>query len=902
MRPPTLLFRLLLRSYPAPFRKRYGADMEEAFVVSWEGTQGTRARGTLLARAAGDLISTGLRERLSGRGYRRGRSPLRIPTRGVSVLLRDLWQDTRYAARTLAATPGYVAVLVLTVALGLGANTAIFSVAYGVLGRPLPFANGPQLVRLVQERPGYGADDSGTREVGFSVHEIHDYARVPGVGEVAEYHRMTFTLQAPGGPLRAGAGVVSSNFFSFLGMRPLHGRLFDPAEDRLGTEPVLVLSHEFWQGAFGGDPEVVGTRVRMNGADHEIVGILPPIPQFPDRNDIYLPVSVCPTRSSPDFIADRERRMMTAYARLEVGWEVERAREEVARFGATLTEAHPGAYDLPGGFAASLVPLDEELVRTARPVILALAGVAGLLLVIACANAASLALARASRRWEQASIREALGASRGRMVRQHVTEGLLLGLLGGVVGLAVALVGHDLLAAFASRFTTRAQQIALDGQVLAFALGASLLTGLVLGLSPLAALRHPRALAGGAPVKGEAQRARRWQRRLVVLQVAVAFVVLSGAGLMLRSLWALSVRDTGLTRESVLTARVSLDEARFQELPAAEAFLKEVAERLARHPQVLEVTRLPWAPLAEVHEHRSALYLTPPGGGEERIPAVGDVRPVDPSTFRVLGVPVVEGRGVLSSDGPGAPEVAVVNETFQRRFMGGDLVLGSQVRSCDAREGCSDPVEIVGVVGDVRSNGVDAEVIPEVYVPAAQSNWLREVVAARVTGDPGTVRDALAAVVREMDPQTPLTRVATLEEFRRENLAPRRFTTVLLLLFAGVAGGLAVAGVFGITHLMAAARMREMGVRRALGARPGEVARQILREGTAVVVVGLLAGGAAVWWTNRLLARFLWGVEPYDPLTLVASALLFLGAGVAAAAIPARRAGEDDVLRTLSAP
>jgi len=896
---PTWLYLVLLRSYPKAFRARYESELVEGFefMRSQEAKKGAASRALFSCRTAWDTVRSGIGERMSVRGYRLGTEGVRVPSSGIVAIASDLLLDLRYAVRTLRATPGYLFGIALTLALGIGANTALFSVAWGVFGRPLPFAEGNELIHVEAFRPDWAPGMASTPEMDFSVAELTALRGTGSFEDVAEYHQMNFTLMGPEGPDIVRAAVVSSNYFEFLGMSPMLGRVLDPEEDHLGADPVIVLSHEYWREVFDRDPDVIGSTVRMNGQNHKIVGVLPPIPQFPQENDIYLPISVCPTRSDAGFIANPEARMMTAYARLNDGSSVAAAQADLAETAHTMHRTHAGYTELVGGHDLRMTPLREELVRRARPVMWPLIVVSGLLLLIACANAAGLALARANRRMDDLAVRAALGAGWGRLARQLLTESVLLAGLGGVIGLGVAVVGSSLLATFAARYTTRAQEIRLDGVVLTFALTCSLATGLTFGVAPVAVVSR---LVGRVSRTGMATRGlrSRWiQKALVAFQVMVTFSVLSGAGLLLRSFWKANNVGVGFQTENVVTAQFTGSHDQYMDVFAYRKMLQRARTELANSPSFTAVARIPWVPLAGPYNHREAIYV---GGGDGSWhAAVADARPVDPEYFEVLDIQAIQGRLLNAGDTLGADPVAVVNETFFRRYMEGVADVGSLAMSCEPEAECDHKIRIVGVIQDTRGNGAEYEATSELFVPLEQSNWDVTVLVARVTGPPDVAMDKMVGVARSLDPELAVRNLGTLEDFRRETIAPRRFMAGLLFAFAVVAAGLALTGVFGVTALAAASRTRELGIRRAFGATGSEVGMLVLREGLAVVAIGSLGGLFLTWWTGELLRGLLFDIGPWDLPALAGAAGIFLGAAAVACLLPARRAARADVSETL---
>src|SRR5215468_1416563 len=504
-----------------------------------------------------------------------------------AVLLETILQDIRYGARALRKNPGYAAAAILTLALGIGANTAIFSVVHGVLLQSLPYGGGDRLVRLRVDAPGAGIENGR-----FAAPEINDIRAMSRTIEgVVEYHSMFFVLLGGPEPERVQTGVVSANYFDTLGVTPVVGRAFLPGEDRKGAEAVLVLSHQYWMRAFGGDPSVVGRVFTMNDRPHTVIGVLPPIPGYPEDNDVYMPVSACPFRADPEMESNRQMGMMQAFGRLKPGARFDAAKSDLASVAARMAHDHPSDYPASVHLTLSPVSLREELTRQARPTFLLLFGTVGLVLLLACANVANLSLARLVRREREMALRAALGAGRGRLTRQLLTESLLVSLTGGIVGVGLAAAGRGLLVHFARRFTPRAPEIAVDVPVLVFSLVVSIAVGIVLGLLPALSPRRSlsASLTDGRDASGATPTRLRVRNLLIAGQVAISFVLLVGAGLMLRTLWKLSHVDTGFRTEHVLTARLSLNFTRYSKKEERLAFQDQLLERMANEPGVKSI-------------------------------------------------------------------------------------------------------------------------------------------------------------------------------------------------------------------------------------------------------------------------------------------------------------------------
>jgi putative ABC transport system permease protein len=811
--------------------------------------------------------------------------------------LDSLVGDIRIGLRGLAKSRGFTALVVMTLALGIGANTAIFSVVNGVMLAPLPYADGDRLVRLRQQAPAAGLVD-----LRFSPLEVADYrAQTQSFTGLAEYHSMWFHLLGKGEPLRVQTGVVSANFFEVLGVTPALGRSFLPGEDAHGAQPVLLLSHGFWQRAYGGDPGIIGQTVEMNDKPHVIVGVLPPIPLYPDDNDVYMPTSACPFRSSDQVESNRRARMSRLFGRLAPGATLPGAGAELATVVERMRAAHPGEYaDLPS-LRAGAVAVEAELTEAGRTRLLILLGVAGFVLLIVCANVANLTLARGLRRNHEMAVRAALGADRLRLFRQLTTEGLILALSGGAIGLLVTALCHGLLVSYAARFSPRAAEIRVDAAVALFALVSSVAAGLVFAALP--ALPRRRDLA--ADIRDEAARgggASRGRLRalLVVAQVAFSFMLLIGAGLMARSLLRLEGVDPGFKGDRVLTARLDLDWSKFRD-PAksqdAVAKYQRVLERVSALPGVRSAAVATTFPLSQLDPFRGQYEIRGHRPATPEARRLADVRVASPGYFATIGVPLVAGRGFEARDGADAPKVVVVNQTLARRGFadGGEDALRGQI----SFDGGETWLAVVGVVGDVKQRGLDAEVKEEIYQPLAQLPTFSGSLLVRTAGDPVALARDVAAAVHAIDPDQPVSDVRTLDEVRAASLASPRLTAMLLGLLALLALAITAAGLGGVIALTVSQRTREIAVRMALGARRGQVLAEVLRQGLALAIAGLGIGALGALALGRALRSLLYEIRPTDLATYVGAGLVLLAVAVVACAVPARRAAGIDPMIAL---
>ncbi|MFP5379690.1 MAG: ADOP family duplicated permease, partial [Vicinamibacteria bacterium] len=632
--------------------------------------------------------------------------------RGVSWL-EELVQDVRYGLRTLARTPGFAVVAVLTLGLGIGANTAIFSVIHGVLLKPLPYEHGDRLVLIRQSAP-----QANQQNVGVSIKELYEYReQLASFDGLVEFHQMNFDLLRRGDPDRVATGVVSPNFFEVLGIRPLHGRTFVEADDNEGAEAVLVLGHAYWQTRFGGDPAIVGQVFQMNNRPHTVVGVLPEVPHYPNEVDVYMPTSACPFRSAAERQIETNRRAFSAlqvFGRLRTDAAPETAAAEVATVGDRFRQDHPQVYRPESGFQARTAGVLDELTVNARPLLLILLGTTGLILLIACANVANLTLARMLRRDRELAMRTALGAGRWRLARQLLTESTLVAVLGGVVGLGFAWATVDLLATFVERFTARTGEIGIAPEVLLFTLGVSMLTGLVFGTLPALNARVDlvSALKTGSKGSGaEAPAKRRLQSALIVAQVAVSVVLLVGAGLLLVSFFRLQSVDPGYRADRVMSAEIFGNFTKYPDADSLRRFYLDVLERLESAPGVTSAAITNGVPLSGVVPGQTRFQIEGRVYDNPDLAPTADVRVASTAYFDTLGIPLLRGRAFSPLDHEDAEEVVIVNEAIAPYWDGQDP-LGSRISPDNGQTWFT----VVGVVADVRQFGLDREAVAQLYV------------------------------------------------------------------------------------------------------------------------------------------------------------------------------------------
>ncbi|HEX8694648.1 MAG TPA: ABC transporter permease [Longimicrobium sp.] len=801
-----------------------------------------------------------------------------------------LLQDLRYALRTLRKSPGFTAVAVLTLALGIGANTAVFSVVEAVLLRSLPFRDPDRLVVF------WNRYAEGLSKGAISPPEFADQRRMlrefEGVAAVTDWG---VNLTGRGEPERVRGYRVSPNLFSVLGVAPARGRAFAPGEGVEGNREVVVLSDELWRRSFGADPAVLGSAVRLNDQTYTVIGIMPrgvrfpdaPGLLFPERADLWVP------RAWEQEADDRGNQYLRVVGRLRQGTTPERLRADLRGLAAGFKTADPDRYSEAKGWAPVAVPLGEEYVGEVRPALLVLAGAVGLVLLIACANVANLLLARSAARRREVAVRAALGAGRGRLVRQLFTESLVLALAGGSLGVLLAAWGVATLARTGPQSIPRLEAATVDPRVGAFALGVSLLTAVLFGLAPALALARggaPAALAAGA--RGTADPSRRRARSLIVAaEVALAVVVLVGAGLLLRSFAALLGTDPGFRTQGVLTFQVGLPFAKYDEPAKQTAFYEEMLARVSTLPGVRTAAVVRPLPLSGDGWGGSFMVKeqpVPPGGNYPH----AEYAAVTPGYFRAMGIPLGAGRDFTMADRAGAPEVVVVDRWLAEKYWPGQDPIGKQISVA----GRPDSVfaTVVGVVGHVRSGGLHLEGEPQIYLPFLQRPFTANYAVVRADGDPLRLAGAVRAEVRAIDRDIPLAKVRTMEQVVSSAMAQRQFSLLLISVFALSALVLAAVGIYGVASYTVAQRTREIGIRMALGARAADVLRMVVREGLVLVGAGVALGTLGALALSRLLTGLLYGLGAADPPTYVGVALLIAAVAVAASVLPARRAARVD--------
>jgi predicted permease len=819
--------------------------------------------------------------------------------------LESIAADVRYAVRALRRSPAFTAIVVVTLALGIGANTAIFSVVRGVLLKPLPHRDGDRLVYL-----RHSTDGPGGGSIGFSVPEVRDFREgARSLGGIAEFSSWNLVLQGDEGAARIDVGLVTGNYFDVMGLSPVLGRLTQPKDDGPGVPPVMVLTHEFWMKRFGGDPGIVGRQVRLDGKPVTVIGVLQPAPFYPDRVDALLNMVVSEHHLSSFMVEGRTHRMTEMVARLAPGATLEQARNEVAAVSGRIQREYREAYDPNAHHRVAVIPFHEVLGEQARSTLWLLMGAAAFVMIISAANVANLTLMRGVGREHEIVVRAALGAGAARLRRLLLVENLLLAITGAILGLAIAVAGVRLLTSLAERYSPRANEIHLDGTVFGFALALAVTVALL--LSFLASLPGEgglasRVLAGAHRMSGGSGR-QRLQRGLVVVQIAVSVVLLAGAGLLTRTMLRLADVDTGLRTEEVLTMQVPLlTPTQLLTDPASDASAKTRYERMrddvAALPGVVAVGIGSPMPLRSSQVRFDVR-------AEGRALAVGEAMPsaefrtANPEFFRAAGIPLLMGRGYTTTDRKGAARVVVINRTLAERLFPGQDPLGRRIawtgdvlRFTPISDGWR---TIVGVIADTRDGGLDAEPRGVVYMPFAQELALSGGLVIRADSNVAALVPAATRIVRRIAPTAPIENVMTVAQIKDQSVSPRRLNAALVSSFGLLAVLIAAVGIAGVLAFSVSARTNEIGIRMSLGAASGRVQRMILREGGVLLAIGLLLGTAGAFLVGRAIRGLLFGVAPDDPLTLAGVAVAMAAIGLGACWIPALRAARIDPAITM---
>lgn len=804
-------------------------------------------------------------------------------------------RDLRYAVRSLARAPGFAIAVILTLGLGIGANTAIFSVVQGVLLKPLPHREGNRLIYLRQSMNGPGGEN-----IDFSVPEIDDFRKdAHSFGGIAEYSPIQLTMERPAGSVRLQVGLVTGNYFNVMGLSQVAGRLLNSGDDGTKVPPVAVLTYEYWQKAFGGDKSIIGKSVRLGGRQVEIVGVVEPAPTFPAKYDVLMNMVISEHHTSALMQNGRTHRMTEMVARLAPGATLDQARSEVRTIRARVQKEFVESYDPGSQYKVTVIPFQEVLGEKARLTLWLLMGAAAFVMIISCANVANLTLMRGVRREHELVVRAALGAGTGRLRRLLLAENLILAGAGALLGLVIAVGGLKLLVSLAERYSPRANEIRLDGTVLAFTAALSVVIALILSFAPTLAKEGTLGawIASGVSRMSGSLRRQRLQRGLVVAQIAVSVVLLTGAGLLTRTMIRLSEVSTGLTGnvDNVLTMEVPFDYTNRKDADT-KALFDRMRREISALPGVKEAAIGSTMPL---RESQFALDIK----GEGRVLAAGEPMPhaewrfVSPEYFSAAGVPLLAGRGFADTDRQGTESVVILNKSMaDKLFPNGNAVgrkvawTGAVLQFIGMKEDAWRTV--VGVVGDTKDGGPDAPVNPVVFSPFAQEATFAGGLVVRSDRDPTSLVSSVTRVVRGIVPLDPIENVMTIAQIRDQSVAPRRLNAVLVSSFGILAVIIAAVGIAGVLAFSVSARTNEIGIRMSLGADSARVQRMVIAEGGSLLVIGLVSGVLVSFFATRLMRGLLFGVAPNDPATLVLVAIGMGLVGLVACWVPAIKAAK----------
>jgi predicted permease len=812
--------------------------------------------------------------------------------RGVKFI-EDLWQDLRYGARTLLKQPAFTFVAVLTLALGIGANTAIFSIVNAVLLRPLAYADPERLVQIWEDRRPKNDPHHPVASANFLDWRAQNtvFERIAAMDPV-----LGFNLTGPEGPERIKAARVSADLFPLFGVVPILGRSFLPEDEQPGGNHTAIVSHGLWQRRYGSDPRIIGQTLSLNGQSFTVVGVTPIDFRFPHGEfDLAIPLAFEGWERT-----ERETHPLRVYARLKAGVTLRQAQEEMSTIARRLTEQYPQTNT---GKGITLVPLHEQMTADIRPALLVLLGAVGFVLLIACTNVANLLLARSLARKKEFSVRLALGAGRGRLIRQLLTEGLLLASMGGIAGLLLALWGRRILVSLliGADLIPRWMEIKLDDRVLLFTLMSALLTGLVFGLAP--ALTATKAdlnetLREGGRKSTAGKRDRRFRHALVISEIALAMMLLVGAGLMIQSFRRLMQVDPGFRSEHILALEFTLPTSRYPKNYQVSDFYDRLLERIGALPGVRSAGGTAYLPLSGTRNWFRSFDI------EWRPPLPPEIaetewRPVTAGYFRTMGIPLTRGRDFTQQDRIDSPGAVIINERMAQLYWPGEDPTGRRLKLREPRK--DEWHTVVGVVGDVRHFGLANEPKSEMYFLYSQiaNPWYPMTMVIRTESDPVQLASSVRRAVLNLDPDLPIYNIRTMEELVAQSVAPTRLHLMMFGVFGAVALILAASGLYGVMSYSVTQRMNEIGIRMALGAQKRNVLQLVIVQGMRVTMVGVALGLIGAYIVTRLMSSLLFGVGATDPLTFAVVSAVLSATALAACYLPARRATKVDPLIAL---
>jgi putative ABC transport system permease protein len=814
-------------------------------------------------------------------------------------------KDVQFALRQLLKQPGFTLIAVLTLALAIGATTAVVSLVNALLVRPLPYRDPQQLVLLLQHFKSQNLE-----RIPVSPPEFVEYeARAQSFEKLGAFGYTSFNLAAEDRPERIAGATVTAGVLPLLGVAPVKGRFFEPEECKLGRDDVIILSARLWQRRFNSDPQIIGKKLLLNGKSFTVVGVMPtgfdfPLQlfnlgnggQFRERADIWKPLAF-----TDNEMKARGSREYALIGRLAAETSVVRAQAEIETINAQMRREHPGNYSQDNSFGGDVFPLQQLAVGGIRAALLILLTAVFLVLLIACANLTTMLLARAAAREREMGIRVALGAGPLRLLKQVLTESVLLALVGGAAGVLLALWGVELLKVIGAQTVPRLREVNLDLNVLGVTLAIAVGTGIIFGLIPALASARPElteALKEGGRSSSQGARRNRLRNGLVIAEVAFALVLLSGAGLLMKSFARLQNVNPGFNPRNALTFEISLPKIQYADDPSIVRFNNEAQRRIAALPGVQAAGFSTILPLAGTNsdwsfaiEGRSSNDNSPSPDEEKR--------QVSPDYFRALETPLIKGRLFSNADTVDAPPVIILNQTFAKKFWPNQDALGKRI-TFDNPKKTAKWIIIVGVVGDIRHFGLEIDPKPEMYVPFAQEPYFTTIYVVRSSQDPRGLLPAIRREIQAIDPAVPLANVRTFDDVIADSVAPRRLSVVLLGVFAAVAVLLATVGIYGVISYLVVQRTHEMGVRMALGAQRCDVLRLVVGHALKLVGIGTVVGLVLAFLSTRALSALLYSVGAFDPTTFIFVTIALAAVALLASYIPALRATRADPLIALS--
>ena len=801
----------------------------------------------------------------------------------------SLLSDIRYAIRNLIKRPGFTAIAILTLAVGIGANSTIFSAVNALLLKPLPFPELDRVVAIWDKVPSRGVEHN---EVAFANYlDWRDQNQ--SFQQLALYRWWSANLTGGDSPERIQGFLVTGNFFDVIGTKPIMGRGFYDYENQPGKDAVAVITHSLWQRRFGGDPNIISKTIALNGIIRTVVGVMPERFNFPKGAEVYAPLGI-----TPELSRSRQSHSYYVIGRLKPGVSLQAAQSEIDTITSRLEQQYP---ETNTGLGANVYPIVKDTVRQYDTALWIMMAAVGFVLLIACANVANLMLARATGRQKEIALRSALGAGRWRIIRQLLTESVIVALIGGLLGVLIGFWGIDLLRAGdpgeASKYAPGWHNLGINPAVLLFTLGLSLFSGIVFGLAPALQLSKPdlnHALKEGGRQAGPSSH--RLRGSLVVFEVALSLVLLVGAGLLVRSFLAIMKTDAGFNADSVLTMNLILPAAKYKDDPQRAAFYSDLVSRVKALPGVQSTAVVNYLPLGGSNSSDAFLVegLPEPKPGQENI---GRYRVCTPDYFQTMGIDLLKGRAFTEQDKAGTPPVVIVNETLAQKYWPNDEAIGKRMRL----EGPLDRapwMQVVGVIRDVKHE-LNIPVTPEFYLPHAQDPWNAMVLVAKTAGEPSAMTGVVRQQVWSIDKDQPVFGVHTMQEIRSISVALYSFSSVTLGIFAGVALLLAAVGIYGVMAFAVTQRTHEIGIRMALGARSGDVLKMVVLNGMKLAVGGVAIGLVGAWGLSRFMKALLFGVGATDVLTFAVVSVCLLFAALLACWLPARRATKVDPLVAL---